>query len=559
VEVTDSDTPASTDQQALSITVAPEDLVITTTSLPDGQVGVAYSQTLAATGGVTPYSWAVVSGSLPAGLSLNSSTGEISGTPTTAETANFTVEVTDSDTPASTDQQALSITVAPEDLVITTTAYSQTLAATGGVTPYSWSIISGALPAGLSLNSSTGEISGTPTTAETANFTVEVTDSQGTPDSDTKALSITIDPSCGDPTYWQASDDTESSTLSTTYQTKLTLQFTPTAADDYVIFAFAEHRCDGYGSHYTRMTVDGAVEGDEARRTRGNDWFPFAVMKVMNLTAAQHTIEIEYRSSGSDTAYIRRARIIALRKASLEWAAAAADSQQTITGTMTDFAALDFTPSSTGDYLLVWSAEVHSVYGVNDTVRAVLDGATTDEAFINNKGNDYEAAPFVSFSVASLDATQHTMKIQAQAPSGSGHWIRRCRLVAIRLTGGRFADYAYAADDTESETPSKNYVEKLSKSWTSGPTGNWLVLSSARTVSGGAFYGAYARWQYNDSTTIDEETLVGMDTTETNLANSIGVIDVTGSSRRVDVDYCTSASNKKAKIRYVHLAILPLD
>jgi len=85
-----------------------------------GTVDVAYSRTLAATGGVTPYSWAVVSGSLPAGLGLNASTGEISGTPTTPGTANFTVEVSDSDSPASTDQQALSITISdagPLDLI----------------------------------------------------------------------------------------------------------------------------------------------------------------------------------------------------------------------------------------------------------------------------------------------------------------------------------------------------------------------------------------------------------------------------------------------------------
>ncbi|MHC4714654.1 MAG: putative Ig domain-containing protein, partial [Planctomycetota bacterium] len=201
VEVTDSDSPPSTDQQALSIYI-PDDLVVTTSSLPDGQIDVAYSETLAATGGVTPYSWSVVSGSLPAGLSLNSSTGEISGTPTTGGTSNFTVRVTDSQTPADTDDQALSIYV-PDDLVVTTASlpdgtvgvpYSETLAATGGVTPYSWAVVSGSLPAGLSLNSSTGEISGTPTTEETANFTVEVTDSQTPADSDQQALSITINP-----------------------------------------------------------------------------------------------------------------------------------------------------------------------------------------------------------------------------------------------------------------------------------------------------------------------------------------------------------------------------
>ncbi|MHC4714185.1 MAG: putative Ig domain-containing protein, partial [Planctomycetota bacterium] len=205
VEVTDSQGTPDSDTQALSIEVLPEDLVITTSSLPNGTEGVAYSETLAATGGITPYTWAVISGSLPAGLSLNSGTGEISGTPTSSGTSNFTVEVTDSQTPTpDSDTQALSIEVLPEDLVITTSslpngtegvAYSETLAATGGITPYTWAVISGSLPAGLSLNSSTGEISGTPTTAETANFTVEVTDSQTpTPDTDQQALSITIDP-----------------------------------------------------------------------------------------------------------------------------------------------------------------------------------------------------------------------------------------------------------------------------------------------------------------------------------------------------------------------------
>ncbi|MHC4715128.1 MAG: hypothetical protein ACYTAN_17965, partial [Planctomycetota bacterium] len=275
-----------------------------------------------------------------------------------------------------------------------------------------------------------------------------------------------------------------------------------------------------------------------------------------NLDASQHTIDIQYHADGGNTAYIRNARIVALRKASLDWSTAAADSQQTVDTTLSDFVTMNFTPSTAGDYLLIWSAEVHSTYGVNVTAKALLDGGLEDEALINNKGNDGEAAPFFSVLVANLDASQHTLKIQAQKESGTG-WIRRCRLLAIRLTGGRFADYAFANDDSESQTSSTSYVEKLSKSWTSGPTGNWLLLSNARTVSPSAFSTTYVRWQYNDSTTLDEENLAGMDTSETNVANSIAVIDVTGSSRQVDVDY--RASSGTVKIRYVDLVVLPLD
>ncbi|MEW5768098.1 MAG: Ig domain-containing protein [bacterium] len=74
-------------------------LTITTTSLPDGQVGASYSDTLTAAGGTPPYTWSIISGNLPDGLSLNSSTGLISGTPTTPDTFTFAIQVTDSSSP----------------------------------------------------------------------------------------------------------------------------------------------------------------------------------------------------------------------------------------------------------------------------------------------------------------------------------------------------------------------------------------------------------------------------------------------------------------------------
>lgn len=85
---------------------------IVTSSLGGGIVGVPYSATLSATGGTPPYAWSVISGSLPAGLTLGASTGAISGTPTAAERAGFSVLAADAGNPAQTALKTLAITVA---------------------------------------------------------------------------------------------------------------------------------------------------------------------------------------------------------------------------------------------------------------------------------------------------------------------------------------------------------------------------------------------------------------------------------------------------------------
>jgi len=90
---------------------------ITTTTLPGATVGVSYSQTLAVTSGEAPYTWSISAGALPAGLTLNSSSGELSGTPTSAGTATFTARVQDSD--GDFDTQALSLVVSAPAQVAT--------------------------------------------------------------------------------------------------------------------------------------------------------------------------------------------------------------------------------------------------------------------------------------------------------------------------------------------------------------------------------------------------------------------------------------------------------
>jgi hypothetical protein len=97
------------------LTVTPGPLTITTTALPAATVGVAYTATLAATGGTPPYTWSIASGTLPAGLTLTPATGVISGTPTTSGTSSVTVQVTAG---AQSVTKVLSITVNPSVTMI---------------------------------------------------------------------------------------------------------------------------------------------------------------------------------------------------------------------------------------------------------------------------------------------------------------------------------------------------------------------------------------------------------------------------------------------------------
>ncbi len=169
-------------------------LAITQTTLPAAVLGTAYNQQITATGGVSPYTFAVTNGSLPAGLTLGT-TGAITGTPTAAGTSTFTVTTMDQSGATATQTFTLAVnsTLAINQTTLpaatTGTAYSQQLSVTGGATPVTYSLLSGTLPAGLTLSTS-GLISGTPTTAGSSTFTVQATDANGA--TATQALTLAV-------------------------------------------------------------------------------------------------------------------------------------------------------------------------------------------------------------------------------------------------------------------------------------------------------------------------------------------------------------------------------
>jgi hypothetical protein len=280
--------PTKLGKSTVTITAAsgpPPTLIITTTSLSGATTGSSYSNALSATGGKSPYSWTLTSGTLPSGIAVQSS-GSISGTTSQAGQFSFTVQVADSSSPRQTATKSLTLTVSavavtvsvipatatmssgatkqftalvsntanvavnwsaspgsisnsglyqapavtstttaivtatsvaaptasgkatvtvtasapPPTLSITTTslsgatagsAYSNALSATGGQAPYSWTLVSGTLPAGIALQSS-GSISGT--TSQTGQFTITVqaSDSSSPKQAATRALTLTV-------------------------------------------------------------------------------------------------------------------------------------------------------------------------------------------------------------------------------------------------------------------------------------------------------------------------------------------------------------------------------
>jgi hypothetical protein len=185
--------------RVLSLTVAPPPFSITTLSpLPTATIGVLYTQTFTVAGGIPPYRWSTPS-ALPAGLTLDSVTGILRGTPQTRGTFTFTIQVADNGT--LTANKSFTLTVNPAPLTITTesplfqgttgTFYTQTFFAAGGVTPYNWSILSGQIPPGLSFDAAAASLTGTPTLTGTYVFVLRVADSAGQQAS--RSFSITVD------------------------------------------------------------------------------------------------------------------------------------------------------------------------------------------------------------------------------------------------------------------------------------------------------------------------------------------------------------------------------
>jgi uncharacterized repeat protein (TIGR03803 family) len=216
--VADAENPKGSSTQSYTVKVVASLLTIDAATLGQAGAGNAFSQVFAATGGVTPYTWTVASGTLPKGLTL-SSAGVLSGTPQQYGPGSpFTIQVSDAETPAQTAaasftlpvQNTLTITTTTMPTAIVGVKYSAAVAATGGIPPYTWAAGANLSSLGLSIDPSTGVISGIPLVAATFQGGVAVADSEGTPAQDSADIILPVA---------SANDAVSSTTLTTSSAT----------------------------------------------------------------------------------------------------------------------------------------------------------------------------------------------------------------------------------------------------------------------------------------------------------------------------------------------------
>jgi hypothetical protein len=243
VEVVDSSGQTAT--ATCGLAVAPALRLTLSANTPAGQVGKPYSGSISAAGGVPPFVFSATGGSLPPGLSLDSGSGSISGTPTAAGAFAFTAGATD--VAKTTATANVSITIAAGLTIGNSTSlpdatagssYNQTLTASGSTGTVTWSIASGTLPVGVSLNSTTGVLSGTPTQVGSFNFTIAATDGSQQVASAAFSLNVKLAPLpqitiSGMPANVPADQQlTAAVGLSAAYPLDITGQLTLTAAAD---------------------------------------------------------------------------------------------------------------------------------------------------------------------------------------------------------------------------------------------------------------------------------------------------------------------------------------
>lgn len=358
--------------------------------------------------------------------------------------------------------------------------------------------------------------------------------------------------------YYNSSDG-ESSSNSGTYTDKVILTFTPSLTGYYLVIASAALR--GSSNSYdvcVQMTIDGTTYANPTwQPDEANMWESFFTSKVINLGSSSHTTRIQYSSENSaQTVTIRRARIMALRLSDFE--NNEAETEQTVTsGTYADIVTKTFTPSTSGVYLIVATAEVEAASTSNSIyTRLQIDGVAKDEMITEGETTtDYEV--FAAHNVTTLSAASHTIKIQACREGFGTRYIRRARITAVRLSD--YYDYHTSGSEGSSSTSSTNWQDKTVLTFTPSTAGNYLIMATAKISLDVATNGyqpaitftidgtGYGYWQAGLSDATDYLTFATM-------INA----SLSAASHTLKIGYRTTSATYNAYIRDARIAAVKL-
>ena len=194
--------PSNSAAATLTVTVDPPPFVVTMPPAPQAQVGVPYQLAAAVSGAMGAVTWSVVSGALPPGISVDSNSGAIAGTPIMWGSSTALIQAADSWRVDRTAAQPVTISVAPTSLAIATSTlgtatyqlpYQGSLTSSGGTGSTVWTVVGGALPAGVTLSAS-GVVSGVPTELGTFNVVIQAIDTNWQSNTATAALTLVVNP-----------------------------------------------------------------------------------------------------------------------------------------------------------------------------------------------------------------------------------------------------------------------------------------------------------------------------------------------------------------------------
>jgi len=365
------------------------------------------------------------------------------------------------------------------------------------------------------------------------------------------------------PTYQSRTNDGETPTTSTVYVSKVSLSFTPSTADEWLIFGFCEFKCSNVNCPASvQLLIDGITEGQSTRRpVYSTDYMPFVTAKVKTLTTAPHSVQILFKTSNPNAAaYVRNARICAVRKAALQWSSNARDGGVALTSALTDILPLNWTPAATGNYLVISTAEVSATTTVSTDVRTICNGAMNDEGVIRaSDSGDFTTFMSLNYIPNAPAGVAITHKIAAKkvSPDAANHYIRRARIIALRLSNGRFR-FAAIGSGTEQSTTQTTFQQALSTTWGQGVNGKWLFLNSARVANSSTSRQTELRVQLNNSVTCADQIMRPKDASDLLNFSSIDIRALT-TPRQVDMDYRTTNAAGTATVKRLRFYGLPLD